>query len=102
MHYRHINKIQSIKLEMQIKNPDISGLVTMTVPDTKTKEVDSKIPDLSSLDKKNYDAKRLEIKGKYFTNSDYNKFKSDIFDAKIRQKELVNNSEISDLVKKSD
>ena len=40
--------------------------------------------------------------GKYITASDYNKFKSDILDAKINQKELVNNSGISNLAQNSD
>ena len=34
--------------------------------------------------------------------SDCNKFASDIFDPKIKQKELLNKSEISNLVNKSD
>ena len=40
--------------------------------------------------------------GKYITASDYNKFKSDILDAMINQKELVNNSGISNLAQNSD
>ena len=39
---------------------------------------------------------------KYFTTSDYNKFTSDILDAKIKQKELINKSHISNLVRNSD
>ena len=84
------------------KVPDISGLVTTTVLDTKIKDVDSKITDLSGLVKKaHYDGKILQIEGKYFTTSDYNKCKSRILDAKIKQKELVNKSDISSLVKNS-
>ena len=41
-----------------------------------------------------YDAKMSGIKGKYVTTSDYNKITSDMFDAKIKQKELVNKSDI--------
>ena len=48
------------------------------------------------------DAKISKFEGKYFTSSDYNKFASDILDAKIKQKELANNSDISNLVKNSD
>ena len=76
--------------------------MTTTVLDTKTKEADSKIHNLSGLVKKtDYDNKILEIKRKYFTTSAYNKFKSDILDAKIKQKELVNKSDISNLIKNS-
>ena len=47
-----------------------------------------------------YDAKMSGIKGKYVTTSDYTKITSDILDAKIKQKELVNKSDISSHVKK--
>ena len=41
------------------------------------------MPVASDLVKKTYyDAKILEIKGKYITTSDYNKFTSDILDVK--------------------
>ena len=84
------------------KIPDISGLVTATVLDTKIKDVDCKITGLSGLVKKaHYDGKILQIEGKYFTTSDYNKCTSGILDAKIKQKELVNKSDISSLVKNS-
>ena len=60
------------------KIPDVSGLVT-TVVNTKIGEVENKISNASGLVKKtDYDAKISEIKGKYFTTSDYNKFTSDI------------------------
>ena len=36
-----------------------------------------------------YNAKILEIEGKYFTTSNYSYFTSDTLDAKIKQKELV-------------
>ena len=38
-----------------------------------------------------YDAKILEIERKYFTNSVYNKLKSDILHAKIKQKNWSTN-----------
>ena len=60
------------------KIPDVSGLVT-TVVNTKIGEVENEISNASGLVKKtDYDAKISEIKGKYFTTSDYNKFTSDI------------------------
>ena len=53
--------------------------MTATVFNTKTKEVDKKIPELNGFVKKtNYVAKILEIQRKYFTTSDYNKFTSNI------------------------
>ena len=77
--------------------------MTATVLDTKIKEIDNKIHDLSSLfNKTNYDTKISEIEEKYFTTFDYNKFTSNILDAKVKQKELVNKSNISNLVKKFD
>ena len=58
------------------------------------------MPDLSSLVKKtDYDAKLVEVEGKYFSSSDYNKFSITILDTKIKQKGLVNKSDISNLIK---
>ena len=68
------------KLKKLIKNVWLSGLVKKT----------------------DYDAKISKFEGKYFTSSDYNKFASDVLDAKIKQKELANKSDISNLVKNSD
>ena len=68
------------KLKKLIKNVWLSGLVKKT----------------------DYDARISKFEGKYFTSSDYNKFASDILDAKIKQKELANKSDISNLVKNSD
>ena len=49
-----------------------------------------------------YDAKISDIEKKYFTTSDYHKFTSNILDAKTKEKELVNKSNISNLIKNSD
>ena len=85
---------------MVIKKADASGLVTKTVPNTEIEEVNNKIPHLSGLVKlTNYDTKIFLIEGKYFTSSDYNKFTSNIFNAKIKQKKLVKKSHISNLIK---
>ena len=63
--------------------------------------MDNEIPHVSGLVKKtDWDAKILKFKGKYFTTSDCNKFTSDIHDVKIKQRELLNKSDISNLVKK--
>ena len=54
------------------KIPVFSGLVTITVLNTKIKEVENKIPNVSGLVKKTYyDAKILDIEKKYFTTSYY-------------------------------
>ena len=81
--------------EVKIKIPDTSSLVTSTVFNTKISEVENKIPSFSGLVKKiDYDAKIKDVEGKYFSTANYNKFESDIFDVKIKQKELVNKSDI--------
>ena len=51
------------------------------------------------MKKTDYNAKILEIEEKYVTTSDYNKFTSD---AKVKQKELVNDFDISNLIKRFD
>ena len=59
--------------------------MTATVLDTKIKEVDNKIRALSGLVKKtDFDVKILQIGGKYSTTSNYDKFRSDILDARIK------------------
>ena len=56
----------------------------------------NKIPNVNNLVKKtNHDAKISYIDKKYFISSDYNKFMSEILDAKIKEKMLVNTSDIS-------
>ena len=49
-----------------------------------------------------YNAKISDIEKKHFTTSDYNKCLSEVLDAKIKEKLLVNQSNISSLVKSSD
>ena len=76
-------------------------MVTGTVLNTKFSKVKNKIPVVSDLVKKtDYDAKIL--KGKCIAASDYNKFTNDILDANMKQQKLVNKSNISNLIKKSD
>ena len=85
---------------MLIKIPGISGLVTTTVLNTKIGKFKNKIPVISDLvQKTDYVAKILQIRGKYLTTSEYNKFTSNILDAKIKLQELANKSDISNLVK---
>ena len=82
---------------------DVSDLVTTTVSNTKISEVKNKIPVVSNLVKKiEFQAKPLEIEGKYLSNSGYNKFASDILVLNIKQKKLIHKSDILNLVKNSD
>ena len=77
--------------------------MTATVLNTKIGEVENKIPDVSGLVRKtDYDAKIKDIEGTYFSTVDYNRFASEIFDAKIKQKELDYKSDVSNLEKNSD
>ena len=46
--------------------------------------------------------KILTVEGKCITTSDYNNFTRKILDAKIKQNELVNKFDITNLVKDSD
>ena len=47
-----------------------------------------------------YNAKISDTEAKYFTASDYNKFTSEIFETKIKEKGLVDNSRY--VIKSSD
>ena len=47
-------------------------------------------------------AKMLDIKSKYFTTGDYNKFTSQTFDAEIKQERLVDESSIAGFINNSD
>ena len=61
------------------------------------------MPDLIGLvQKTNFDGKISEIEEKYLNTFYYTKFTSEVFKAKIRQKEVVSKSNISNLVKNSD
>ena len=74
--------------------------MTTTVLNTKINKFKNKIPNISGLVKQtDYDAKILDTHKKYFTAPDYNKFTKDILDAKIKEKELVDKSDIFNLIK---
>ena len=51
------------------------------------------------MKKADYDAEIKDIKDKYFTTSDYNKFTNNILDAKITAKRLVNESGWNEKIK---
>ena len=69
------------ELEKKISVP--SELVINNVCDTKIKEVENKMLDVSDLVKKANNFKISDIEKKYIT-SDYNKFTSSIPDVKIK------------------
>ena len=74
------------------KIPIITGLVTTAA----LAAVEKKIQNVSDQVKKTkYDAKVSEIYIKYFNRSDYDNFTTDILNTKIKQKELVDESDIS-------
>ena len=59
------------------------------------KLVENKIFSVSDLlNMTDYSAKMKDIEGKYLITTDYNKFTSDILDAKIKQTELVSKSDL--------
>ena len=61
--------------------PSTSGLATNAA----LTPVENKIPDVSNLVKTaEYDAEMLDIKSKYFTTADYNRFTNEKLDLKIK------------------
>ena len=82
---------------MEGKRPSISGLTTNAA----LTAVKNKIPDVSNLVKKTDYAEILDIKSKFFTTADYNRFSNEKLDLKIKQKQLVNKSHISGFIDNS-
>ena len=59
--------------------------------------------DVSSLVRKeDYNEKIKDITIRYFTTSEYNKFMNNILDTKIKNKKLVNISDISGILNNTD
>ena len=59
--------------------------MTATVPNTKIREVENKFQDVNSLVKKIvYNAKISDFDKNYFNTFDYNDFKCEILDVKIK------------------
>ena len=99
-----INQVQKDFLSDK-KIPNISGLVKRTDFDAKSIGIKGKIPSISGLittaaltaienkiphvinrvKKTEYDAKILDIESKYVATTDYNKYTSQILNAKIEQ-----------------
>ena len=75
--------------------------MSTTAVNTQTKEAENKLPVSSGLvNKGDHKAKTSGIEQAYFTNFGYNKFTKEIFDAKMKEKGLVDKSDISNLVKR--
>ena len=75
------------KEDVDKEMPDIDGLVTTTVLNTKIGEAENEIPNITDLvNKSNYITKISHTEKKYFTTADYNKFSSDILGKEIKQK----------------
>ena len=83
---------------MEGKRPSISGLTTNAA----LTAVKNKIPDVSNLVKKTDYAEILDIKSKFFTTADYNRFANEKLDLKIKRKQFVNKSDISGFIDNSD
>ena len=85
---------------------DTSLLLTTAALNTEIKSIENKIS--GATDKTKQKMKQIIIikyqtlEKKYISLSDYNKFTSEIMDAKKIQKQLVNKSNISSLVKYSE
>ena len=79
--------------DIESKISSIIGLATTAA----LTAIKNKIPDVSNLVKKtDYNAKILDIKYRYFTTADYNKFTTNqTLDAKIKPKELFDKSAIA-------
>ena len=76
--------------------PSITGLATTAALNVAKYE----IPKVSDLVKQtHYEVKISNIKSKYFITSSYNKFKDNILDAKVKNKKLVHESDISGFIK---
>ena len=80
----------------EVKN-EISSITNLAI-NTVLINVKNKTPNVSDLVKKKvgYDAEIKFIKNKYFNTSNYNKFRNNIFDAKIAQKKIVNESSLNE------
>ena len=88
--------------DVESKIPDISSLVTTTILIIKIGEVENKIPDTSSLVTATIlNAKTGEVEdkfhdhAKYITTPEIHKFAGSIFDAKLKQANLATNNDVN-------
>ena len=91
---KHIMILRSMKL----KYHQITRLITTAT----LNDVKNKIPNVNDLVKKtDCFTKIKDIESKYFATSDYNKFTNKILDANIKEKKLVNESDIAHFINKT-
>ena len=90
-------------MEMLIKIPDISGLVTTTIFNSKISEVENKIPDTSSLvttticnTKIGEVRNKIPDHAKYNNTPEYNELTAKIFAARLKQAGLVSKTDFDD------
>ena len=97
-------------MEMLIKKiPDTSGLVTITVLNTKISEVENKIPNTSNSVTTNVlNTKICEVENKipnhdkYITTPEFNKLTTESFPARLKQADLVNKTDsVKNLINKN-
>ena len=85
-------KVNEFKNEvLDITNLAINNALTVT---------ENKVPNVNNLVKKaDYNAEIKDVKDKYFTTSEYNKFMNNILDAKIKTKKIANGSSLNEKIK---
>ena len=100
MNKTHINKVQKEKIRNVKKIPDASGLVTTTVFNQKTSEVENKILDTSSLLTITvFNTRFSEVENKIFdhakytTTQEFNKLTAERFAARLKQAKLVSKTD---------
>ena len=100
MHNGFVKKLNAI---------DTNKLVDKIDYDAKIKDVEDKIPSISNLattdalvKKADYVEKIKETEDKYFTIFGYNKFPNNVLDVKIKNKNIVDKSDISKFINNSD
>ena len=100
------SKVDKLDLDKLVRVPrDLSELSHVVKNDVVKKDeyngkIKDKIPNVSDLVKKaDYDAEKEDIKKKYFTTSNYDKFLNNIPDVKITPKKLVKESGLNRNIK---
>ena len=107
-----LHLITTSKLKVEVDKIDVDKLETVPVDLSKLSNVvnnevvkktvyDKIAAKVNAIDT-DYDAEILGIKFKYFATANYNRFTNEKLDLEIKQKELVNKSDIVDLVNNAD
>ena len=89
----------SLKAKINEVNGEIHSITNLTTTPAFT-AVENKIPNVNDLVKKaDYDAEIKDIKDKYLSTFDYNKFTNKLFDEKITANKLDNESGLNEKIK---